>query len=82
MELQVNRWGNSLAVRLPQELVRQLGLHEGDKVQAEALGRAHLGLYVKSGVLEKRKEWIENLRKLQENMPVTQPLSKDELSRY
>jgi antitoxin MazE len=82
MELQVNRWGNSLAVRLPQELVRQLGLHEGDKVQAEALGRAHLGLYVESGVLQKRKEWIENLRKLQENMPVTQPLSKDELSRY
>lgn len=30
--MQVARWGNSLAVRLPVELVRQLGLKEGDQV--------------------------------------------------
>ena len=28
----VAKWGNSLAVRLPAELVRELGLKEGDQI--------------------------------------------------
>ena len=31
-KMQVAKWGNSLAVRLPAELVRQLGLKEGDQI--------------------------------------------------
>lgn len=31
--MQVSRWGNSLAVRLPAALVKELGLSEGDDVQ-------------------------------------------------
>ncbi len=40
--MQVAKWGNSLAVRLPAELVRELGLREGDEVvlRAEAGGFA------------------------------------------
>ena len=34
MDLQVAKWGNSLALRIPSELVRQLGLREGATVQA------------------------------------------------
>ena len=30
--MQVAKWGNSLAVRLPAELVRELGLQEGDQI--------------------------------------------------
>ena len=30
--MQVAKWGNSLAVRLPADLVRELGLREGDKI--------------------------------------------------
>ena len=30
--MQVAKWGNSLAVRLPADLVRELGLKEGDQV--------------------------------------------------
>ena len=30
--MQVAKWGNSLAVRLPAELVRELGLKEGDQI--------------------------------------------------
>ena len=30
--MQVAKWGNSLAVRLPAELVRKLGLKEGDQI--------------------------------------------------
>lgn len=34
--MQVARWGNSLAVRLPAELVRELGLKEGDRIELRA----------------------------------------------
>ncbi len=33
MELQVGKWGNSLAVRLPAEIVRDFGLREGQVVE-------------------------------------------------
>lgn len=34
MELQVAKWGNSLALRIPSEIVRRLGLREGATVEA------------------------------------------------
>ncbi len=83
MDLQITRWGNSLAIRLPQELLRQLGdLHEGDRIQAEALGAARLGLSVDAQVLERRRAWLDALKQLHEHMPVTQPVNRDEWSRY
>jgi antitoxin MazE len=35
MRLQLARWGNSLAIRLPVEYLRAAGLSEGDEVEAE-----------------------------------------------
>ena len=35
MNLQVSKWGNSLAMRIPSEIVRHLGLREGDSVDAQ-----------------------------------------------
>ncbi|GBR48915.1 AbrB/MazE/SpoVT family DNA-binding domain-containing protein [Neokomagataea thailandica] len=32
--MHVSKWGNSLAVRIPAHIVRQLGLQEGDHVDA------------------------------------------------
>lgn len=37
MNLQIAKWGNSLAVRIPANYVRQIGIKEGDQLQA------HLG---------------------------------------
>lgn len=34
MDLQVTKWGNSLALRIPSEVVRRLGLREGSTVEA------------------------------------------------
>ena len=34
MNLQISKWGNSLAVRIPADYVRSIGLKEGDSVQA------------------------------------------------
>lgn len=31
--MQVSKWGNSLAVRLPAKLVQELGLKEGDEIE-------------------------------------------------
>jgi antitoxin MazE len=33
MDLQIAKWGNSLAVRIPAEFARQVGIVEGDAVQ-------------------------------------------------
>lgn len=38
MNLQIAKWGNSLAVRIPMEYVRQIGIKEGDLLEA------HLGV--------------------------------------
>lgn len=35
MDLQVAKWGNSLALRIPSDIVRRLGLHEGATVEAQ-----------------------------------------------
>ena len=36
--MQVGKWGNSLAVRLPAAVVELLGLKEGDEIQIEVAG--------------------------------------------
>jgi antitoxin MazE len=35
--MQVAKWGNSLAVRLPKQLVQRLGLKAGDRVELTAI---------------------------------------------
>ena len=35
MDLQVAKWGNSLALRIPADVVRRLGLREGATVEAQ-----------------------------------------------
>lgn len=37
--MQVSKWGNSLAVRLPVGVVEKLGLKEGDEVEIEVGGQ-------------------------------------------
>lgn len=35
--MQVSKWGNSLAVRLPAALVEALGLKEGDEIEIQVM---------------------------------------------
>ena len=39
--MQVSKWGNSLAVRLPAAVVETLGLVEGDEIEIEIAGPRH-----------------------------------------
>ena len=34
MQLQIAKWGNSLAMRLPADLVRRFSLRDGDSIEA------------------------------------------------
>ena len=44
MELQVGKWGNSLALRLPVTLAKQAGLREGSRVTADVTAGRELRL--------------------------------------
>ncbi len=84
MELQVNRWGNSLAVRLPSALAKDLGLTEGSTLSPQQLGERLLAVGQDDwgAVVTRRRELLARIRKLHKDMPQTQPIPKDELSRY
>jgi antitoxin MazE len=40
MKMQIGKWGNSLAVRLPREIVDRFGLKEGDAIGTEGIEAA------------------------------------------
>ncbi len=44
MDLQISKWGNSLALRIPAEVARQFDLHEGDRVDARLTADGALSL--------------------------------------
>ena len=58
--MQVSRWGNSLAVRLPAAVVEALGLREGDEVAIE-VADSHTFRVARD---RRRDEAIEALRAL------------------
>jgi antitoxin MazE len=44
MDLQVAKWGNSLALRIPSAVVRQLGLRDGDTLRAQVTADGALAI--------------------------------------
>jgi antitoxin MazE len=67
--MQVAKWGNSLAVRLPAKLVAELGLTEGDEIEIVKASRERLEIERK----EKREIALNDLRKLREELRGTVP---------
>jgi antitoxin MazE len=58
--MQVSRWGNSLAVRLPAAVVEALGLKEGDEIAIEVADPRHFRVARDS----RRDAALETLRTL------------------
>ena len=81
MELQVGKWGNSLAVRLPIGLVKELSIVEGSILRAEVLGAQLLGIEPKLPS-RRRKALAAELRAMHANMPMTRAITRDEMARY
>lgn len=71
MRLQLARWGNSLAVRLPMECIRAAGLKEGDELEAEVTA-TEIRL-IPAPVFDKA-EFLRRVRELRAQMPMTQPV--------
>ncbi len=63
--MQVSRWGNSLAVRLPAAVVEALELKEGDEVEIHVAGARDFAVARKPG----RDELLERLRAFRGRLP-------------
>ena len=69
MKLQLAKWGNSLAVRLPVECTRAAGLSEGDTVEAEVTPVGAIKLTPAQPF--DKAAFMKRLRKRRAGMPMT-----------
>lgn len=79
MELQVGKWGNSLALRLPSEVVKGLGLRDGARVELSLNDASHAVLSPVKPRFDKTS-YMRRARELTERMPITESVI-DELRR-
>lgn len=63
--MQVSRWGNSLAVRLPAAVVEALQLREGDEIEIEVAGARAFAVRKRPGV----RDLLARVRKLRGRLP-------------
>jgi antitoxin MazE len=63
--MQIAKWGNSLAVRIPVAVVEALGLREGDDVEVHVTGTQAFALAKKAG----SKELLARLRRYRGRLP-------------
>ena len=74
MHLQIAKWGNSLAMRLPADLVRRLGLREGDSVELQLT--ADGGLAIRPAGWS-RRAFAAELAGAREALPMGRPVIED-----
>ena len=65
--MQVSKWGNSLAIRLPAVVVEVLDLKEGDQLEVEVASARTLSVH-RSDVRDRQA--LERLRKYRGSLPV------------
>ena len=63
--MKVAKWGNSLALRLPQQVVAALGLKEGDAIEVHVVGRR--GFEIEKAPAP--RELLARLRKYRGRLP-------------
>lgn len=71
MELQIARWGNSLALRLPSEVVKALHLQDGAKVDLALNGTSQAVLSPVKPKFDKAA-YMRDVRALTMSMPMTE----------
>ena len=74
MDLQVAKWGNSLALRIPSEVVRQLGLHEGSTVEVQLTVDGSLSI---RPARWNRKAFALELTEALSAMPMSEPVIEE-----
>ena len=73
--MQISKWGNSLAVRLPKTLVDQLGLKEGDELNVVAASKETIEVETREA---RRRRAIERLASLNWTLPPDYKFDRDE----
>ena len=63
--MQVSKWGNSLALRLPASVVEALQLKEGDDIEVHVIGARAFGVRKARGA----RELLARLRKFRGKLP-------------
>ena len=72
--MQVSKWGNSLAIRLPAAVVEALGLREGDDIGVHVAAARAFELKKKPGA----REFLERMRKFRGRLPADFTFDRDE----
>ena len=72
--MQVSKWGNSLAVRLPAKLVEELGLKEGDEIEVRSARKDALEVEKNPSV----GELFDRIRSLRGSLPADFKFDRDE----
>lgn len=72
MKLQIAKWGNSLAVRLPVECTRAAGLKEGDTVEASITTSGEITLTPERAF--DKGAFLTRIARLHASMPMTEPV--------
>jgi len=73
--MQVAKWGNSLAIRLPQAVVEALGLKEGDEIEIHVAGNREFAVDHD----RKRERALEQLRKMSWHFPSDYKFDREEI---
>ena len=74
--MQVAKWGNSLAVRLPASVVEALELREGDDIEIHVADTRVFGVARKPG----REDLLKRLRAFRGRLPADFVFDRDETS--
>ena len=72
--MQVSKWGNSLAVRLPAAVVEALDLKEGDEIEISVAGKRDF----KIARDRSRQRALEQLRQMKWSFPADFRFNRDE----
>lgn len=72
--MQVSRWGNSLAIRLPVSVVEALDLREGDDIEVIVAGDRKFEIRKKPGA----DEFLARLRKYRGRLPADFRFDREE----
>lgn len=77
MKIQIGRWGNSLAVRLPKALVERLKIKEGDEIDSDIIEKALADADAEA--LERRRdEAIQRIRERRRPLPAGYQFDREE----
>ena len=76
--MQIAKWGNSLAVRLPAAVVDALRLKEGDEIEIHIAGARQFGVARKPG----RDELLKRLHAFRGRLPADFKFDRDEANAH